>query len=96
MTRVQTANDPRPMLQVSDVAHRLSVSEAAVYRALREGRLPGVKLLGCWRVDPGELEGWIDSARVVPVARVQEPSEHEELKAQVLQLRSRTACTATS
>lgn len=43
-------------LTPQDVAERYQLSAAGVTRALREGRLPGVKILGRWRVDPRRLE----------------------------------------
>lgn len=53
-----------PLLTPAEVADRLSLSQGAVTRALREGRIPGYKLLGVWRVSCAELEDWIESRRV--------------------------------
>lgn len=46
----------RAWLKPAEVAERFAVSKATIYRALREGRLPGVYVLGCWRIDPDELD----------------------------------------
>ena len=45
------------LLTVAQVAARLHVSEAAVYRLLRTGELPGATRVGrSWRVDPRRLD----------------------------------------
>ncbi len=64
-------------LTAHEVADRFSLSYDAVARALREKRMPGVKILGCWRVDPRELDRWVASqeSRKAPedlLARVRE------------------------
>lgn len=49
--------DPLPeMRTVEDVAKALSTTKTTVSRWLREGRLPGVKLGGEWRVRRSDLE----------------------------------------
>jgi len=53
-----------PLLTPAQVADQLCLSIGAVTRALREGRIPGFKLLGVWRVRRDELESWIESSRV--------------------------------
>ena len=70
-------------LTPEDVAQRFSISRATVYRALNEGRLPGMKILGCWRVDPDELAEWIASKRRVPRPR----TIREEFIAEVAAIR---------
>lgn len=62
-----------PLLTPAQVADRLSLSTGAVTRALREGRIPGYKVLGVWRVSCAELESWIESQRVP--SRQSEPSD---------------------
>ena len=47
----------------AEVADELRLAKSTVYRALEEGRLPGVKVLGRWRVDAEELTAWIDSSK---------------------------------
>ena len=46
---------PSEYLTVEEVAHLLRLSESAIYRALREHRLPGLKILGRWRIPRAEL-----------------------------------------
>ena len=73
----------RTWLKPAEVAERFCVSKATIYRALREGRLPGIYVLGCWRIDPDELEEWIASHRTVPRPR----TTRDELMADVIALR---------
>jgi excisionase family DNA binding protein len=40
---------------VEEAAVEFRLSESAIYRALREQRLPGVKILGRWRISRSEL-----------------------------------------
>ena len=42
-------------MTVEEFATEFRISESAVYRALREQRLPGVKILGRWRISREEL-----------------------------------------
>lgn len=61
------------LLTPAEVADRLALSTGAVTRALREGRIPGYKILGAWRISCAELESWIESQRVP--SRQSEPSD---------------------
>jgi excisionase family DNA binding protein len=54
------------LLTVAETARYLRVSESTVYRALADGRIPGSKVLGKWRVDRGELDAWIKQQRPLP------------------------------
>jgi excisionase family DNA binding protein len=44
-------------LTVEEVASEFRLSESAIYRALRDRRLPGVKILGRWRIPQAALMG---------------------------------------
>jgi excisionase family DNA binding protein len=65
---------PLPLLAVTDrlldpqaVAHRLYYSVDHVRRLLRSGDLPAIRLAsGRWRVDPADLERYIDMYRISP------------------------------
>lgn len=52
------------LLTPAEAADKLALSTATVTRALREGRIPGYKILGTWRISCAELESWIESQRV--------------------------------
>ena len=56
------------LLTVSQVASYLNVSQSTVYRALENGRLPGTKPFGRWRVDRNELTQWLAAQRSIPRA----------------------------
>jgi excisionase family DNA binding protein len=60
-------------LTVNETAKYLRVGESTVYRALAEGRMPGAKVLGTWRVDRDELDAWIKEQRPLPRRRRDEP-----------------------
>jgi len=72
-------------LTPAQVAERLNLSYAAVARALREGRLPGRKVLGSWRIDPAELRDWIDGQQSLPRSR--KPSSRKEFLEEIRAVR---------
>jgi len=51
------------LLEVSHVAHRLSASQEFVRRLIREKRLAAIRLGTRYRVDPHDLEAYIDGCR---------------------------------
>ena len=59
------ANDvlDRPLLSVRSVAAKLAVSDKTIWRLIRAGKLPAVRVGGQLRVDPGELEAWLREGR---------------------------------
>lgn len=61
------------LLTPNEVAERLNVSVAQVYTLLRDSVLPGLKIgkRGVWRVDPGQLEEYVERLKADAVARVQ-------------------------
>lgn len=52
------------LLEVSHVAHRLSASQEFVRRLIRERKLAAIRLGTRWRVDPIDLQAFIDAQRV--------------------------------
>jgi excisionase family DNA binding protein len=69
------AIEPVPMeerlLEVSSVAHRLSVSRDYVYALIREGHLPGHRLPNThWRVKYTDLQTFIEATRRPAVPRL--------------------------
>ncbi len=60
------------LLSPADVAERLNVTEAQVYTLLRNNELPGLKIgrRGLWRVDPGQLDDYIDTLKQDALRRV--------------------------
>lgn len=49
--------DRDEFLTVDEAAIEFRLSTSAIYRALREQRLPGIKILGRWRISRAELLG---------------------------------------
>jgi len=52
------------LLEVSHVAHRLSASQEFVRRLIREKKLAAIRLENRWRIDPLDLQAFIDARRV--------------------------------
>jgi excisionase family DNA binding protein len=65
------------LLEVSHVAHRLSVSEEFVRRLIRSGQLPAILVGKRWRIKPEDLQAYLDrrQRQVVP------PDEGARLRA---------------
>lgn len=51
-------------LEVSHIAHRLSVSPEYVLRLIRAKKLPAFRLGKRYRVNPVDLEAYLDAQRV--------------------------------
>lgn len=49
------------LLRVAEVAERLAVSEALVYKLMRTGRLPAVHIGGSLRFDPEQIRHFIEA-----------------------------------
>lgn len=56
------------LLEVSHVAHRLSVSPRYVWRLIQDQQLTAIRLGNRWRVDPVDLQAFIDRQRVERVS----------------------------
>jgi excisionase family DNA binding protein len=55
---------PPRLLEVAQVAHRLNMGEAFVRRLIRAGKLPAHRIGKQLRVDPVDLQAYIDAQRV--------------------------------
>ena len=44
------------MYSTKEVAEKLSISQATIFRALKQGRIKGIKIGNIWRVSEEELE----------------------------------------
>lgn len=60
------------LLTPNEAAERLNVSVAQVYTLLRGSELPGLKIgkRGVWRIDPAQLEEYIDGLKAEAMERV--------------------------
>ena len=55
---------PLKLLEVAHVAHRLSVSPGFVRQLIRTHQLPAIRFGARWRVDPLDLQAFINARRV--------------------------------
>ena len=53
----------RPLLEVAQVAHRLNFSQEHVRRLIRKKQLPAIWFETRWRIDPLDLQAYIDKRR---------------------------------
>ena len=51
------------MLTAEEVARMLRLTEDSVTRLLRQGKLPGVKIAGSWRITRKELQEYLEELR---------------------------------
>lgn len=65
---------PVHLLEVAHVAHRLSVGEDFVYQLIKDRKLTAIRLGTRWRIDPVDLQAYIDGQRV-PHERRKTPRE---------------------
>jgi excisionase family DNA binding protein len=65
---VPPAESPERRLEVVHVAHRLGMGQEYVRQLLRDQRLTAVRLGRRWRVDPVDLQTFIDARRVASVS----------------------------
>ena len=47
------------VLTIEEVARYLRINVRSVYKLVREGKLPGVKVLNKWRFDREQIEAWV-------------------------------------
>jgi excisionase family DNA binding protein len=62
---VSTTVPQRFLLTVAETAAKLNVSEKTVRRLIAKGSLPALRVGGAVRVDPLELELWLDQMSTV-------------------------------
>lgn len=58
--------DPRPLLDLPQLATRLGVNERHIRRLVAERRIPYLKWGHLLRFDPDEIDRWLDAARRQP------------------------------
>lgn len=46
-------------LTPAEIAKKLRIAEESVTRLLRQGKLPGVKIAGFWRIDRQEFQDFL-------------------------------------
>lgn len=53
----------KPLLTIPEVMGILRIDKSTAYEWIRTGKLPAVRLEGRVRVDPDELQRWIEERR---------------------------------
>ncbi len=52
------------LLTIQEAAERLAVTPRAVYEWIRTGKLQGVKVGALWRIQPEDLEAFIEQGKL--------------------------------
>jgi excisionase family DNA binding protein len=60
---MSTSAPDRSLLSIYKTARRLSVSEKTIRRLIRSGELPALRVGGSVRIDPDELNAWLEKRR---------------------------------
>lgn len=60
---------PVRLLEVAHVAHRLSVSPWLVRQFIHKLELPAIRVGARWRVDPQDLQAFIDARRIAALSQ---------------------------
>jgi excisionase family DNA binding protein len=83
-------------LTVDEAAAEFRVSASALYRALREQRVPGVKILGRWRISRKDFQAFASREaraarqRANPMPSPSRTRRSDGFRDKVMELRERT------
>ena len=68
MTNTPASTHPvvKPLLTYREAGKLLGVTERTIFKLVRDGDLPNVKFGGSVRIDPDDLRGFIDKAKLLP------------------------------
>jgi len=72
MERRSREHGGRTLLRVGELAGLLHVSAGTVYRLVRQGALPAVRVGGQWRFRREDCEWWLDGRPSPPQTEVQD------------------------
>lgn len=61
-----TTIDDTPLLTMREAAERARLHPETIRRMIADGRLPGVKVAGRWRVRPADLGALLEPATADP------------------------------
>ncbi len=50
-------------LTPEEVAQKLKLHPSTIMRLLRTGQIPGYKVVGSWRINPTELDAWMEQRK---------------------------------
>lgn len=80
-TSRQTVHGIEALLSLDDVAQLLGISESGVYRLVRSGELPRVKVGKRTLFEPHEIRGFIASRRDAGEKERRQPTNAQDLEA---------------
>ena len=61
MTLIETIETRETALTVDELSHLINMSPKTIYKAIKAGRLPAMRILGSIRLDPIETAAWLRS-----------------------------------
>ena len=61
--QIERIVETRQLLKAADVARILNISRSLVYRMLQRGKIPSIRINQSVRVDPGDLQQFIENNR---------------------------------
>ena len=65
-TPTSTQTIVKPLLTYREAGELLGVTERTIFRLVKDGEIPNVKFGGSVRIDPDDLRGFIDKAKLRP------------------------------
>ena len=68
MTNTPASTQPlvKPLLTYREAGKLLGVTERTIFRLVKDGEIPNVKFGRSVRIDPDDLRGFIDKAKLRP------------------------------
>ena len=68
MTNTPASTHPvvKPLLTYREAGELLGVTDRTIFKLVKDGGLPNVKFGGSVRIDPDDLRGFIDKAKLLP------------------------------
>ena len=68
MTNTPASTHPvvKPLLTYREAGELLGVTDRTIFKLVKDGQIPNVKFGGSVRIDPDDLRGFIDKAKLLP------------------------------
>lgn len=66
LTKERIVTMDSPLMSVQDIAKYIRVHEMTVYRWLKQGKIPGIKLGGRWRAYKSTLDIFLTKKQNIP------------------------------
>jgi excisionase family DNA binding protein len=65
VARLRAERDERPLLSPKELAARLGISDRTVRSMIESGRMPSLKIGGLTKVEPAEVDAYLDRQKGV-------------------------------